>query len=70
MYLNYKIDRQTIKNHVVVNGWFVRGQCSDTYNWTFLGEFSNKEDAINYIRSKVNSPRQRVYDEAGNGMKV
>ena len=70
MYLNYRIDKQTIKDHAVVNGWLMRVKCSDTYNWASLGEFSSKVAAINYIRSKINSPRQRVYDEAGNGMEV
>ena len=58
-YISYRIDRQWIKNHKVVNGWFILGQKYNDYNWELLYETTSFKEAIKFITS-VNT-NQRVY---------
>ena len=68
-HLNYRIDKQSIKDHKVVNGWFIRGQSPDSYNWECLGEFNSMESAKEFIRSNItDTNRQRVYGPEGYGI--
>lgn len=69
-YINFKLDRQTIKNHKVVNGIFLRGQKNTDCNWEMIGEFKTVEDAIKYVKSIVGSKETyRIYGFDGYGIK-
>lgn len=68
-YLNFRIDTQTIKNHEVVNGWFVFGQRSTDYNWSMLHEASSFDDAKKYIRG-IRDDNQMVYGPASYAIEV
>lgn len=70
-YLAFRIDTSTIKNHKVVDGYFVRGQRSTDYNWPLLAEFDNMNAAKEYIKSIRTDPiRQPVYGPDGYGIRL
>lgn len=69
-YINFRIDTQTIKDHKVVNGWFIRGQRSTDYNWSLIHEAESMEAAKEYIKSIKDNERQRVYGPDGYGIKL
>lgn len=70
-YLAFRIDTSSIKDHKVVDGFFVRGQRKTDYNWPLLGEFPDMEAAKDFIRSVRTDPvRQVVYGPGGYGMKL
>lgn len=65
-YLAFRIDTDTIKNHNVVHGYFVRGKSNINYNWDLLGEFDNIEAAKHYIKTIITNPiSQIVYGPEG-----
>ena len=68
-YINFRIDTQSIKNHQVVNGWFVRGQRDTDYNWPLLHEASSFEDAKAFIRGIMDNG-QTVYGPDGYAIKM
>lgn len=70
-YLAFRIDTTSIKDHAVVDGFFVRGQRRSDYNWPLLGEFPDMEAAKDFIRSQRTDPvRQPVYGPGGYGIKL
>nr|WP_325222447.1 hypothetical protein [uncultured Oscillibacter sp.] len=70
-YLAFRIDTNAIKDHKVVQGFFVRGQRPSDYNWPMIGEFPDMEAAKDFIRSIITDPvRQVVYGPNGYGMKL
>lgn len=68
-YINFRIDAQTIKNHEVVNGWFVRGQRDTDYNWPMLYEAASFDDAKAFIRG-IRDSNQTVYGPDGYAIKM
>lgn len=68
-YISFRIDTQTIKNHEVVNGWFVRGQRDTDYNWPLLHEAGSFENAKGFIRGIMDN-NQTVYGPDGYAIKM
>ena len=65
-YVAFRVDTHAIKNHAVVDGYFVRGQRDTDYNWPMLAEFNSMTEAKEYIKSIRTDPnRQRVYGPDG-----
>lgn len=70
-HLAFRIDTSSIKDHKVVDGFFVRGQRRSDYNWPLLGEFPSMEAAKDFIRSVRTDPvRQFVYGPGGYAIKL
>lgn len=67
-YLNFRIDRQHIKNHRVVNGFFIMGQRQTDYNWDLIHEASSMDESKEYIKGVKENDRQRVYGPSGYGI--
>lgn len=68
-YINFRIDAQAIKNHEVVNGWFVRGQRDTDYNWPLLHEAAGFDDAKAFIIG-IRDSGQTVYGPDGYAIKM
>ena len=70
-YLAFRIDTRSIKDHKVVDGYFVRGQRDTDYNWPLLAEFDSMDAAKEYVRSICTDPiRQPVYGHDGYGIQL
>ena len=70
-YLAFRIDTSTIKDHKVVDGYFVRGQRNTEYNWPLLAEFDSLDAAKEHIKSIRTDPiRQPVYGPGGYGINL
>ena len=52
-YLAFRIDTTSIKDHKVVDGYFVSGQRSTDYNWPMLAEFDSMDAAKEDRKSVV-----------------
>lgn len=63
-YVSFRIDTQTIKNHEVANGWFVRGQRDTDYNWPLIREAASFDDAKAFICG-IRDNSQTVYGPDG-----
>lgn len=68
-YVSFRIDTQSIKNHEVVNGWFVRGQRDTDYNWPMLHEAASFDDAKKFIDG-IRDDNQPVYGPDGYAIKM
>lgn len=70
-YLAFRIDTSTIKDHKVVNGYFVRGQRDTDFNWPMLAELDSMDAAKEYIKSIRTDPiQQPVYGPDGYGIQI
>lgn len=69
-YLNFRIDSQWIKDHKVVNGFFILGQRPIDYNWDLIHEAGSMEEAKKYIKGIKETDRQRVYGPNGYGINL
>lgn len=70
-YLAFRIDTSTIKDHKVVNGYFVRGQRDADFNWPMLAELDSMDAAKEYIKSIRTDPiQQTVYGPTGYGIQL
>lgn len=69
-YLNFRIDRHRIKDHMVVNGFFIRGQRPTDYNWDLIHEARSMEEAKKYIKGIKETDRQLVYGPDGYGIRI
>lgn len=68
-YVSFRIDAQSIKNHEVVNGWFVRGQRDTDYNWPMIHEAASFGEAKKFIAS-IRASNQPVYGPDGYAIKM
>ncbi len=70
-YISYRIDTSTIIGDKAVNGFFVSGQKSTDYNWSFIHESGSMGDAKDFIKSIITDPiRQIVYGPDGYGISL
>lgn len=70
-YLAFRIDTTAVRDHKIVDGYFVRGQRNTDYNWPVLAEVESIDAAKEYIKSIRTDPiRQPVYGPSGYGIRL
>lgn len=69
-HIAYRISSKRIEKGQMVEGVFVWGQRLKDFNWDYLAEFKNEEEAISYMKKLAEGkPYCYIYKESGHAIR-